>query len=78
MIGPIANTNKRDAADNDTKSATRIVLHASLVDFSTAYEKDLPTLSSSLNFSYVTIYESAARPIDTIIPATPASVKVNP
>ena len=37
---------------------------------------DLPTLSSSFNFSKMTIYESAVKPIDTITPAIPAKVSV--
>ena len=66
------------AAMIETKSATNIVFQASLTAFSVAKLKERPIFNSSFNFSKITIYESAVRPIETITPAIPASVNVYP
>ena len=54
-MGPIASIYKITEAIIDTKSATNIVFHASVTAFSAAKLNDLPTLSSSFNFSKITI-----------------------
>ena len=52
------------------------MFHASLTAFSVAKLKDLPIFNSSFNFSKITMYESAVKPIETITPAIPANVSV--